>query len=136
MSSAGEFRTEKDSLGTVEVPVEAYYGAETTRAVANFKISGIRPHPEFIRATALVKKAAAQANTALGFLDRKLGEAILSAADEVLQSKLVDQFVVDVYQAGAGTSHNMNANEVLANRRTNCWEGGRGNISPLMRMTT
>jgi aspartate ammonia-lyase len=131
MSSAGEFRTEKDSLGTVEVPVEAYYGAETTRAVANFKISGIRPHPEFIRATALVKKAAAQANTALGFLDRKLGEAILSAADEVLQSKLVDQFVVDVYQAGAGTSHNMNANEVLANRANELLGGRKGEYKPV-----
>ncbi len=71
MSSNGKFRIERDSLGPVEVPVEAYYGAETTRAVANFKISGIRPHLEFIRATALVKKAAAQANTTLGFLDKK-----------------------------------------------------------------
>ena len=113
-------------MGTVEVPVEAYYGAETSRAIANFRISEIRPHAEFIRATVLVKKAAAQANMTLGFLDKRLGKAIMSAADEVLQGRLVDQFVVDVYQAGAGTSHNMNANEVLANRANELLGGRKG----------
>jgi len=96
--------------------MNAYYGGETARAVDNFPISGTRPLPEFIRATVLVKKATAEANLFLGLLDARIGKAIVSAADEILQGRLVDQFVVDVFQAGAGTSHNMNANEVLANR--------------------
>jgi aspartate ammonia-lyase len=109
-------RSEQDSLGIMQVPLEAYYGAETKRAIENFPVSGIKPLPEFIRATVMVKKAAAEANLTLGLLDRKVGQAIVSAADEILNGKLQDQFVVDVFQAGAGTSHNMNANEVLANR--------------------
>ena len=110
------FRIERDSLGELNVPSEAYYGVQTARAVENFPISGLRAHPDLIAATILVKRAAAEANAALGRLDGAIARAIVSAADEILAGKLRDEFVVDVYQAGAGTSHNMNANEVLANR--------------------
>jgi aspartate ammonia-lyase len=133
MSKSRALRTEHDSLGNVEVPAEAYYGAETARAIENFPISGIRPLPEFIRATVLVKKAAVEAHASLGLLDRRVAGAIVSAADEILQGKLVDQFVLDVFQAGAGTSHNMNANEVLANRAIELLGGHKGDyklVSP------
>jgi aspartate ammonia-lyase len=109
-------RTERDSLGPVLVPDEAYYGAQTQRAVENFPISGLRAPADLITATILVKKAAAEANASLGRLKPDVAAAIVTAADEILAGHLRDQFVVDVYQAGAGTSHNMNANEVLANR--------------------
>ena len=109
-------RTERDPLGEFPVPADAYYGIQTARALDNFPISGLRAPSELVTATVLVKKAAAQANAALGRLDATIGDAIVRAADEVLGGRLRDQFVVDVYQAGAGTSHNMNANEVLANR--------------------
>jgi aspartate ammonia-lyase len=110
------FRTERDPLGELNVPADAYYGVQTARAVENFPISGLRAHPDLITGTILVKKAAALANAALARLDADVARAIVTAADEILAGKLRDQFVVDVYQAGAGTSHNMNANEVLANR--------------------
>jgi len=110
------FRTERDPLGEVQVPAEAYYGAQTARAVENFPISGLRAPGDLITATALIKKAAAETNAALGRLDPDLARAIVAAADDVLAGRLRDEFVVDVYQAGAGTSHNMNTNEVLANR--------------------
>jgi aspartate ammonia-lyase len=110
------FRTERDPLGELSVPADAYYGVQTARAVENFPISGLRAHPDLITGTILVKKAAAEANAALGRLDAGVARAIVTAADEILGGHLRDQFVVDVYQAGAGTSHNMNANEVLANR--------------------
>jgi aspartate ammonia-lyase len=109
-------RLERDPLGERHVPAEAYYGIQTLRAIENFPISGLRAHPELVTATMIVKKAAAEANMALGRLDRAVGSAIVQAAVEVAGGALRDQFVVDVYQAGAGTSHNMNANEVLANR--------------------
>ncbi|MGE3705783.1 MAG: aspartate ammonia-lyase [Vicinamibacterales bacterium] len=109
-------RQEHDTLGPVDVPEAAYYGAQTVRALANFPISGLRAHPDLVTATVLVKKAAARTNVSLGRLDPAVGESIVAAADDVLSGALRDQFVVDVYQAGAGTSHNMNANEVLANR--------------------
>ncbi|HZI81429.1 MAG TPA: aspartate ammonia-lyase [Vicinamibacterales bacterium] len=109
-------RTERDPLGEFQVPADAYYGIQTARAVANFPISGLRAHADLVTATVLIKKAAAKANVTLERLDPEIGQAIVAAADEVLAGKLRDQFVVDVYQAGAGTSHNMNANEVLANR--------------------
>jgi aspartate ammonia-lyase len=109
-------RVERDSLGEVSVPADAYYGAQTARAVENFPISGLRAPADLITATILVKKAAAEANAALGRLDQAVARALVSAADEILAGRFRDQFVVDVYQAGAGTSHNMNANEVLANR--------------------
>jgi aspartate ammonia-lyase len=110
------FRTERDPLGELQVPAEAYYGIQTQRALENFPISGLRAPSELVTATVLVKKAAAEANIALGRLAPEVGRAIVQAADEVLAGGLRDQFVVDVYQAGAGTSHNMNVNEVLANR--------------------
>ena len=109
-------RMEHDTLGEKSVPADAYYGIQTLRAVENFPISGLRAHPAFIVATAQVKLAAARTNIFLGRLDPAIGEAVVSAAEEVIAGRWHDQFVVDVYQAGAGTSHNMNANEVLANR--------------------
>ena len=121
-----KFRTEADSLGDVEVPADAYYGAQTMRAVENFAISGLRAQADLVTATILVKKAAADANAALGRLDPELARLIIAAADESLAGKLREQFVVDVYQAGAGTSHNMNANEVLANRAAEFLGGARG----------
>src|SRR3954451_9942080 len=105
------FRIEKDPLGELRVPADAYYGVQTARAVENFPISGLRAPADLVTATILIKKAAAEANAALGRLDGDIARAIMAAADEVLGGKLRDQFVVDVYQAGAGTSHNMNANE-------------------------
>ena len=110
------FRTEKDPLGELDVPEGAYYGVQTARAVDNFPISGLRAPDDLIVATILVKKAAAETNAALGRLEPAVTNAIRTAADEILAGAFRDQFVVDVYQAGAGTSHNMNANEVLANR--------------------
>ena len=109
-------RVERDPLGEVQVPSTAYYGVQTERAVENFPISGLRAPSELVTATVFIKQACAKANVALGRLDGAVGGAILQAADEVLGGGLRDQFVVDVYQAGAGTSHNMNTNEVLANR--------------------
>ena len=121
-----QFRTERDPLGDYPVPSDAYYGIQTARAVENFPISGLRAPADLVTATILVKRAAAQANVALGRLDAKIGDAIVRAADELLAGALRDQFVVDVYQAGAGTSHNMNANEVLANRAAELLGGARG----------
>jgi aspartate ammonia-lyase len=121
-----QVRTERDPLGEFPVPADAYYGIQTARAVANFPISGLRAPADLVVATVLVKKAAAQANAALRRLDTAIADAIVQAADEVLSGALRDQFVVDVYQAGAGTSHNMNANEVLANRAAELLGGARG----------
>ena len=119
-------RTERDPLGERQVPADAYYGIQTLRALENFPISGLKAAPDFVTATVLVKKAAAEANASLGRLDADVAAAIVRAADEVLAGALRDQFVVDVYQAGAGTSHNMNANEVLANRAAEILGGARG----------
>jgi aspartate ammonia-lyase len=105
-----QFRTERDPLGESAVPADAYYGIQTARAAANFPISGLRAPADLVTATILVKKAAAQANVALDRLDARVGGAIVRAADEVLGGALRDQFIVDVYQACAGTSHNLNAN--------------------------
>jgi aspartate ammonia-lyase len=120
------FRTERDPLGELQVPADAYYGVQTARAVENFPISGLRAPGDLVTATILVKKAAAQANATLGRLDADVARAIVTAAAEVQAGKLRDQFVVDVYQAGAGTSHNMNANEVLANRAAELLGAPRG----------
>lgn len=109
-------RLERDSLGEREVPADAYYGIQTLRATENFPVSGIMARPEFITAYAMVKKAAALANMDVGWLEPYIGEAIVSACDEIIAGKLHDQFVVDDFQAGAGTSFNMNFNEVIANR--------------------
>jgi len=120
------FRTERDPLGEHEVPADAYYGIQTARAIDNFRISDLRAPSDLIVATVLIKRAAAEANEALGRLDKRVGAAIIQAADEIRGGGLRDQFVVDVYQAGAGTSHNMNANEVIANRAAEILGGARG----------
>jgi len=122
-------RIEKDSLGTLEVPTDSYYGVQTARAVDNFPISGQKAHPEFVWATAAVKKAAVIANMELGLIKPEIGKAILKAAEEIMAGQWRDQFVVDVYQAGAGTSHHMNANEVIANRAIEILGGKRGQYS-------
>lgn len=128
-----ELRFEQDLLGTKEVPKDAYYGIQTQRALENFPITGYRPHRELILALAMVKKAAALANMKVGQLDSKIGEAIVEAAEEILEGKFIDEFVVDVIQGGAGTSLNMNTNEVIANRAIEILGGEKGNyelISP------
>ncbi len=125
------FRVEVDPLGPKEVPEEALYGIQTQRAVENFPISGLKPHPDMVRATVLIKKAAALTNMETGRLDPALGRAIIAAADEVLAGQWFDQFVVDPFQAGAGTSHNMNANEVLANRANELLGSKRGVYKPV-----
>ena len=122
-------RSERDSLGERAVPAEAYYGVQTVRALENFPISGFRAHPALVVATAQVKLAAAQANVALGRLSPTVGNAIAAAAREVMDGRWQEQFVVDVYQAGAGTSHNMNTNEVLANRALELLGEARGRYS-------
>ena len=122
----GTSRIEKDSLGEMEVPAEAYYGVQTVRAMKNFPISGMRPHPALITAHATIKKAAALTNRELGNLDSAIADAIVAAADELIVGKLQSQIVVDVFQAGAGVSFNMNCNEVLANRAIEILGGRRG----------
>jgi aspartate ammonia-lyase len=119
-------RVERDPLGEFEVPADAYYGVQTARAKANFPISGFTAPDSLVRATVLVKRAAAEANRELDRLNGRIAGAIIAAADEVLKGELRDQFIVDVYQAGAGTSHNMNTNEVLANRATEILGGTKG----------
>lgn len=121
-----QYRTEKDSLGEVQVPAEAYYGAQTQRAINNFHISGLRPWRAFIWSLATIKRAAAEVNRDLGLLDAQRADAIIKAAQEVIDGKWDDQFRVDPFQAGAGTSHNMNANEVIANRAIELLGGQRG----------
>jgi aspartate ammonia-lyase len=119
-------RLERDPLGEKAVPADAYYGIQTVRAVENFRISDLRAPSDLVIATILIKRAAAQANASLGRLDARVADAIVRAADEIRDGALRDQFVVDVYQAGAGTSHNMNTNEVLANRAEELLGGNRG----------
>jgi fumarate hydratase class II len=111
-----EYRLERDSMGEVKVPKGAYYGAQTQRAVENFPISGIGFPPKFVRALAIIKHAAASVNQELGLLDSKIADMIRAAASEVMDGKLDKEFVVDIFQTGSGTSTNMNANEVIANR--------------------
>ncbi|HZY04226.1 MAG TPA: aspartate ammonia-lyase [Anaeromyxobacteraceae bacterium] len=119
-------RIERDTMGTMEVPADALYGAQTARAVRNFPISGLGPHRAFVDATVRVKIAAARVNARLGLLPRRAARAIERAAGEVLAGRWREHFVVDVYQAGAGTSHHMNVNEVLANRAAELLGGRRG----------
>ena len=111
-----EFRVEKDSLGEVKVPKGALYAAQTQRALENFPITGMKPLPAFIWSMALIKRAAAEVNMELGLLDERLARAIIEAGEEILDGQHHEHFVVDPFQAGAGTSHNMNTNEVMANR--------------------
>jgi fumarate hydratase class II len=124
-------RREKDPLGYLEVPSESLYGVQTLRARQNFPISGLMPLEPFIIAQVWIKKAAALTHKETGRLDARLADAIVKAADEVLAGQHRDQFIVDPYQAGAGTSHNMNANEVLANRANEILGGDRGAYSPV-----
>lgn len=119
-------RTESDSLGEVLVPAEALYGAQTMRAAMNFRVSGLRAWRAFIWGQATIKRAAAEVNQNLGLLDAERAMAIAEAAEEVRSGKWDDQFIVDPFQAGAGTSHNMNANEVIANRATLLLGGALG----------
>src|SRR5881396_3462660 len=111
-----EYRIEKDFLGELKVPKDAYWGAQTQRAIENFPISGIRFGRRFIYALGLIKKAAAETNMELGLLDSKIGKAIVKAAEDVMDGKFDSQFPLDIFQTGSGTSTNMNANEVIANR--------------------
>jgi fumarate hydratase, class II len=128
---ASPTRTERDPLGELPVPVDALYGVQTERARRNFQISGLRPLAVFVRATVWIKKAAAQTHLETGRLDAQRADAVIRAADEVLAGEHLDQFVVDVYQAGAGTSHNMNTNEVLANRANELLGHARGTYTPV-----
>jgi fumarate hydratase class II len=121
-----DFRTESDSLGEMQVPADAYWGAQTQRAVENFPISSITFSRRFIRALGVVKKAAAQANRDLDLLDDEKAECIIEAADEVIAGEHDDQFPVDIFQTGSGTSSNMNANEVISNRATELYGGEIG----------
>ena len=119
-------RLEKDSIGTKEIPADVYYGIQTARAVENYPISGMRAHPSLIRAIGMVKFAAAEANKSLGLVDDKRADAIMKAAREVIDGKWDHQFMVDVFQAGAGVSFHMNSNEVIANRATELMGGKLG----------
>src|SRR5512136_1864222 len=128
-----DYRLEKDSLGEVQVPAAAYYGAQTQRAINNFHISGLRPWRAFVWSIATIKRAAAEVNRELGLLDAERAAAIVQAAQEVVEGRWDDQFRVDPFQAGAGTSHNMNTNEVIANRAVEILGGKRGDyklVSP------
>ena len=124
-------RQERDPLGVLDVPSDALYGVQTLRAVNNFPISGLRPLASFVDAVVRIKRAAALTHRDTGRLDARLADAIVQAADEVLAGEHRDQFVVDVYQAGAGTSHNMNVNEVLANRANELLGALRGAYAPV-----
>ncbi|HET9493035.1 MAG TPA: lyase family protein, partial [Chloroflexia bacterium] len=129
--ASGAYRVERDSLGEVQVPVDAWYGAQTQRAIRNFPITGLLPHPTMVRATVLVKRAAAEVNRDLGQLDPERAGAIIAAAERVLNGDYIDQWRVDPIQAGAGTSHNMNTNEVLANLANVSLGGNKGEYKPV-----
>src|SRR2546422_876659 len=126
-----DFRIEADSMGEMRVPSEAYYGAQTARAVENFPISNLRFPRAFIRALGLIKKHGAVANEELGLLPPEISQAIQTAAQEVIEGKLDSQFVVDIFQTGSGTSTNMNANEVIASRANEIASGKRGGKDPI-----
>ena len=124
-----KYRLEHDSIGEKEVPIDAYYGVQTLRAHENFYITGLKMHPELIKSVAQIKKAAAITNFEVGELDKKRASAITQACDEIIGGKLHDQFIVDPIQGGAGTSLNMNANEVIANRAIEILGGNKGDYS-------
>jgi aspartate ammonia-lyase len=126
-----EYRIERDSLGEIRVPVSAYYGAQTARALENYQISGIRVHPGMVENYVLLKKAAAEVLCEMGLLDEERRRAIVRAADEIIGGALRDQFVVDAFHSGAGTSFHMNVNEVLAGRANEILAGKRGGILPV-----
>jgi len=130
MATASQnLRQEKDSIGTKEIPADVYYGIQTARAVENYPISGMKAHPTLIRAFGMVKQAAAEANKSLGLVDEKRADAIMRASQEVIEGKWNHQFVVDVFQAGAGVSFHMNTNEVIANRAVEILGGTLGDYS-------
>lgn len=126
MSDNQQFRIEKDSLGEIQVPADAWYGAQTARAVINFPISGRKPDPDFVKSHVLIKRAAAVANQQPDWLTAEQSQAIIAAADKILAGEYLDQFVVDRFQAGAGTSHNMNSNEVISNLANVALGGEKG----------
>ena len=131
MSDSQEYRLERDSMGEFEVPVEAYYGANTMRAVLNFPISDLRFGRSFIHAIASIKLAAAQVNSELGLLSHDISEVIVTAAGQVADGDFDHQFVVDIFQTGSGTSTNMNANEVISNRAIENLGGTKGSRTPV-----
>ena len=124
-----DYRVEKDSIGTKDVPANVYYGVQSLRAAENFPITGLRMNPELIRSLAYIKKAAALTNLEAGLLNERIANAIVRACDEILAGKLREQFIVDPVQGGAGTSINMNANEVIANRAIELLGGVKGDYS-------
>ena len=124
-----DYRVEKDSIGAKDVPADVYYGVQSLRAAENFPITGLRMHPELIRSLACIKKAAALANREAGLLDVSRADAIVRACDEILAGRLREQFIVDPIQGGAGTSINMNANEVIANRAIELLGGVKGDYA-------
>ena len=125
-----EFRVEKDSMGEIKVPSNAYYGAQTQRAFENFQVSNLRFSREFIAALGLVKQMAAKVNADLGLLDSKVADAIAEAAEEVIDGKFDHDFVVDIFQTGSGTSTNMNSNEIISKRANELYDGDKGPIHP------
>jgi len=131
VSSKNLFRIERDSMGPVRVPKGAYYGAQTQRAIENFPVSGWRFGREFLYALGLIKLAAAKTNSELGLLGKRIARAIAQAAQEVMEGKWDEQFVVDIFQTGSGTSTNMNANEVIANRANEILGSKRGTYRPV-----
>src|SRR3954471_12853719 len=128
---ADAFRNERDSMGEMQIPADAYYGAQTARAVENFPISDLRFSRRFIAAMGLIKWAAAEVNQDLGLLDEKKEQLIKQAAQEVIDGKLDAQFVIDIFQTGSGTSTNMNTNEVIASRANEIATGKRGGKDPI-----
>src|SRR5215471_12412072 len=124
-----KLRQEKDSIGFKEIPADVYYGIQTARAVENYPISGMKAHPTLIRAFGMVKRAAAEANKTLGLVDDERADAIIQASQEVIEGKWNEQFVVDVFQAGAGVSFHMNTNEVIANRAIEILGGKLGDYA-------
>src|SRR5438067_12491825 len=131
MTTTEETRIERDSMGEMRVPIDAYYGASTQRAVLNFPISDLRFPRQFIRALGQIKQAAAQTNKELGTVDPQIAEAIVQAAQEVIDGKLDRHFVLDIFQTGSGTSTNMNANEVIRNRAIQMLGGNVGDRKPV-----
>lgn len=123
------FRKENDSIGSKDIPEDVYYGVQSLRAAENFRITGLFMHPEIINSLAYIKKAAAITNCEVGVLDKKIADAIVKACDEILRGNLHEYFIVDPIQGGAGTSLNMNANEVIANRAIEILGGKKGEYS-------
>src|SRR3954454_1104936 len=131
MADTPAFRTETDSFGPIEVPADRYWGAQTQRSLQNFKIGGERMPAPLVRALGIQKKASAKANIELGAIDAKIGQAIVDAAEEVIDGTLIDHFPLVVWQTGSGTQTNMNANEVIANRAIEMLGGKPGSKQPI-----